>query len=324
MSLVHSNHEPLGLSWKVAQMIGVALTGLLVAGLFLRPEMTLNVLWYAVVPILPATFLVSPALWRNVCPLATLNVWTNRTASRSPLSPGMTAKFGVVGVVLLGALVPARRFVFNSDGPVLAVVIIGVAVLAAVSGFIFPVKSGFCNGLCPILPVERLYGHRPLITIPNPRCVPCTTCTVGGCIDLAPRKSAVYPLGRARSSHLWLTTSYGIFAASFPGFVLGYFTVVDGPMSSALGVYLHIALWASLSFGVTAFVVGLINIGSQQAITALAAAGAGIYYWFAASSTAVALSLPGSFVPITRVVTLTLVAVWWLRSSPRVDADQRV
>ena len=31
-------------------------------------------------------------------------------------------------------------------------------------------KAGFCNALCPILPVERLYGQAPLVAAGNPRC----------------------------------------------------------------------------------------------------------------------------------------------------------
>ena len=65
-------------TWKLAQFSGVVLTAVLLAGLLREPELTLKILWNAVVPLLPAVFLLQPEIWRNACPLATLNVVSGR------------------------------------------------------------------------------------------------------------------------------------------------------------------------------------------------------------------------------------------------------
>ncbi|HJS48097.1 MAG TPA: hypothetical protein VJ773_08955 [Gemmatimonadales bacterium] len=58
--------------WRLAQ--AAALLGLIGAGVALvaAPSLGLQLVWSAAVPVLPAVFLLGPALWRNVCPLATL------------------------------------------------------------------------------------------------------------------------------------------------------------------------------------------------------------------------------------------------------------
>jgi hypothetical protein len=42
------------------------------------PGPALLVLWYVIIPLLPATFFITTAFWRGICPLATLNEWGNR------------------------------------------------------------------------------------------------------------------------------------------------------------------------------------------------------------------------------------------------------
>ena len=64
--------------WRAAQGVGLLLTAALLTGLLTRPQPSLHVLWDMVIPLLPATFLLSPMLWRNVCLLATLNQLTGR------------------------------------------------------------------------------------------------------------------------------------------------------------------------------------------------------------------------------------------------------
>ena len=163
--------------WGVGQAVGLAGAGALVVGLLRVPEVTLRVLWSGVVPLIPATLLISPGIWRNVCPLATLNMMTNRPGVTRPLPPSLAHATGAVGVGLLVILVPARRFVFNTDAVSLAIVIVAVAALAMIMGSVLPLKAGFCNAICPVLPVERLYGQRPLVKVTNPRCQPCAGCT---------------------------------------------------------------------------------------------------------------------------------------------------
>ncbi|HLG06364.1 MAG TPA: hypothetical protein VI383_09465, partial [Gemmatimonadales bacterium] len=126
--------------WKTAQGLGLLLTVVLLAGLMTRPELTLNLLWNAVVPVLPAVFLVSTAIWRNVCPLATLTMLPGGRLGGRTIREGTVRTTLIAGVALLLLLVPARRFLFNTDGVALAVTITAVAALALAAGFGFKRK----------------------------------------------------------------------------------------------------------------------------------------------------------------------------------------
>ncbi len=269
--------------WRTAQFLGVVATLALVGGLVVWPTLTLHLLWNIAIPVLPAVFVMNPMIWRNVCPLATLNSMIgSRATTRSP-SIRTTRHLWWVGVVLLGLLVPARRFLFNTDGPALAWTIIAVAIIALVAGVFAARRAGFCNTLCPVLPAEKLYGQRPLIEVGNARCSPCTACTHVGCIDLARMKTVPQTIGPARRTSRWLTTPFGVFAAAFPGFIIGYFTTENGPLSTAPSVYLHIGAFAAGSYLLVMAAVSLIRINAERALRVLGWISVLTYYsfWFA-------------------------------------------
>ncbi len=319
MTAVPSAPSPAGLGlWRTAQLLGVVATVILLAGLVTQPDLALDILWNVLIPLVPASLLISPAIWRNVCPLATLNLMTNRSSVSRTLTSGLLPSAGAIGIVLLVVMVPARRFLFNTDGLVLAITIAAVAVLALALGGFFQLKAGFCNAICPILPVERLYGQYPLMQVNNPRCVPCTMCTVKGCIDLNPSRSIAQTIGSAHRSHAWLLSGYGVFAAAFPGFVLGYNLTQDGPLATAGSVYLDIAVWALASYLATILLVRLFRASAMRAMVVLAAAAAGLYYWFAADTVTTAFEIQGAPTTAIRVVGLALVAVWLWRAMQRV------
>lgn len=269
--------------WRSAQFLGVVATVVLVAGLVVWPTPTLYLLWNIAIPVLPAVFVVNPLIWRNVCPLATLNSLVGSRA-RAP-HPGIRATRHLwwVGVVLLGLLVPARRFLFNTNGPVLAWTIVAVAIITLVAGVFAARRAGFCNTLCPVLPVEKLYGQRPLIEVGNARCSPCTACTHVGCIDLARMKTVPQTIGPARRTSRWLTTPFGVFAAAFPGFIIGYFTTDNGPLSTAPSVYMHIGAFAAGSYLLVMAAASLFRITAEPAIRSLGWVSVITYYsfWFA-------------------------------------------
>ncbi len=300
--------------WLAAQWAGVVITLGLLVGLVLQPELSLDILWNVLIPLVPASLLVTPMLWRNVCPLATLNLVSNRTRGAHKLGNGWLLPAGLVGMFLLVVLVSARRFVFNTNGTILAVTIATVALLALGLGALFDAKAGFCNSICPILPVERLYGQSPLVRLSNPRCTPCTMCTTRGCIDLSPEHSIAQTLGERRGSSRWLLSSYGVFAAAFPGFIIGYGTLTDGPLSAAVGVYLHMAIWVLGSYLVTAVLTLVLRLSSALAMVLLAAAAAGLYYWYAAATITAAFELPAAGTIAIRVIAFALVAVWMTKA----------
>jgi len=297
--------------WKLAEWVGLLATPVLLVGLFQWPEPTLEILWNVVIPLVPASLLLTPLLWRNTCPLSTLNLYGNKLADR-PWPPSWFVRVApILGIALFAALVPARRFLFNQNGPALAITIVAVGALAVVLGALFKVKSGFCNGVCPVLPVERLYGQRPILKIGHTRC--CTVCSAT-CIDPSPQQAPLVALGEARDSSRWLATPFGAFAAAFPGFVFGYFQTADGPLSSAVSVYATVFLSAAASYAIIAVITGLVRIPAGRILPVLGALAAGTYYWFAAPQLAATLDLGDAAGHIARVAFVLFVMGWWLRA----------
>jgi hypothetical protein len=287
------------------------LTLALIAALWVLPRPTLKLLWDMVIPLLPAVFLVNPLIWRNVCPLATLNDLGVRRPGGRAMPATMLRAGWVVGVALLFVLVPARRFLFNENGPALAITITLVAVLAVVAGLVFARRAGFCNSLCPVLPVEKLYGQVPLLPMAGARCHECNVCTPVGCIDLAATKTVAQTIGPLRRDLGWLRTGFGAFAAAFPGFVLGYFTAANGALGTAGAVYLRVLGFALVSYVIVAVLTNLLRVGAALAIPLLGAIALGIYYWFASATLTTAYGAPASTALVLRVAIGGLLT-WWL------------
>jgi len=224
-------------------------------------------LWNILIPVVPASLLITPVLWRGVCPLATINMASNGLISRKRVNGKLLSYGGMVGIALLIILVPARRFLFNQDAMILGATVATVGALAFILGSLYDQKAGFCSTICPVLPVERLYGQRPLLDLGNPRCPTCSACTSKGCIDLSPAKSMAQVLGPGRSGNAWLKSGFGIFAAAFPGFVFGYFATSDTTPASAVTVYLSVGLWAAVSYAIFATTIVVAKLPATVATT---------------------------------------------------------
>jgi hypothetical protein len=162
-----------------------------------------------------------------------------------------------------------------------------------------------------VLPVERLYGQRPLFKVPNAHCTPCTSCTRRGCIDLVQTKSVDQTLGAESRPGRWLLTPFGVFAAAFPGFVIGYYTTTDVALSAAGSVYANVGLWMLGSFVVIVVLVLALRIPGPVATLPIAGLSLGLYYWFAAPVVSEALVL-GDWAPmVIRVAAFALLATWF-------------
>lgn len=300
------------LLWSGARV--TALVGLLalVIGVLLQAGVTLPLFWNVVLPLVPAALLVSPGLWRGVCPVATISMWTSRPeAPRIAEAPSRS--IDVVAVVLLFAIVPARHLLWNQNGAAFFGLLVVVALLALGAGRLGPVKAGFCNAICPVLPVERLYGQAPLFHTPNARCALCALCTVRGCVDLAPTKAVAQVLGPARVNARWLGTGFGFFAAAFPGFILAYGLTPDGPLSAAATVYGVMLVAVLASWAVVAAVCVVGNVPARLMIPGLAAASLGLYYWFAAPGFMTTIGFSDWGVVLLRVGVGVLLLFWVAR-----------
>lgn len=298
--------------WTAAQVTALGVTAALLAGLFLAPELSLRIAWFAVVPLLPASFLINPGLWRGICPIATANTFKAPAAGRA-LSPAAMKWAAWIGILLLVVLVPARRLFLNQHGPVLAITLVAIVALAFVGGRLFRVKAGFCNSICPVLPVEKLYGQSPLLWVRNPRCVPCAHCVTKVCVDLDQRR-AIGAGNGTRESRAWLKTPLGLFAAAFPGFIWGYFQTQDVALAEWASVYVTVLTPALISMIVVGAFFLLANPPTRLAAPVLGAAAIGVYYWYAGPSSAEAFDLPATAVLPLRWIPLALVVLWLLNA----------
>jgi hypothetical protein len=313
-------------AWRLAQLVVLVGTLVVAAAALAAPTFVLPIFWGVVVPLLPLSFLITPIAWRSLCPLATFNVLANSSPAPRSMTGELSAFAGTPAILALLVLVPARRFAFNTSGVALVGLVVVAAVVAIVLGRQYEARAGFCNWVCPVLPVERLYGQNALVDMGNPRCVSCTVCTPRGCLDLAGNKALAQHLGPTRRDRSWLLTAFGVFATSFPGFIVGYFTTADGSWHTAASLYGHTLLYALGSFLIANAVIRLTRMESEVALAILGGLSAALYYWFATPAflKAVGVALPSTLVLAVPRVAIFLFIVWWtLRAARRPHASAR-
>src|SRR3954463_47298 len=259
---------------------GSLVAGLTVAVLLIAaPDTGLFVMWKVVIPTLPFLFMVAPGLWRNLCPLAA----SNQTPRALKLTKALTApnwlkEYGYViafsGFILFVVL---RRFGLDDNGAYSALLLLGAMAAAFAGGMFFKGKSGWGSTMCPLLPVQRIYGQTPLFMVANAHCQPCVGC-VKNCYDFNPRAAYLADLNDA--DNYW--SGYRrFFVGAFPGLVLAFFQVPSGSHLHILG---EMALYVAVSLA--AF--SLLNVfvkTSTHTITALFGGIAfSIFYWFVGAS----------------------------------------
>src|SRR5581483_296616 len=148
----------------------------------------LKLWWKLAIPALPLVWLTMPGLWRNLCPLAA----SNQTPRLFKFTRGLTIPdwyreyAPVVGMIAFIALVASRKPYLNDSGVGTMLLIACSLAGAMLGGIVFKGKSGWCSSICPLLPVQRVYGQEPYVPIPNSHCQPCVGCTKN-CYDFNPR-----------------------------------------------------------------------------------------------------------------------------------------
>jgi NADPH-dependent 2,4-dienoyl-CoA reductase/sulfur reductase-like enzyme/ferredoxin len=305
-------------AWHALRVLSVAAAVGIAALLVLRPEQGLFLLWKLVIPIVPAIFLVAPGLWRNVCPLAALNQLPRLAGFTKGLAhtPAIREYSFVVGIVAFFALVSARKFLFNDDGLATAVLIGGALGLAFLGGVVFKGKSGWCSSVCPMLPVQRLYGQTPFVTVPNAHCKPCVGCTKN-CYDFNPR---VAYLADQYDDDRRYVGYRRFFAAVFPGFVAAFYLVPDPPAVTVQRMYFEFAAYMAVSLAAFTTLETFAKVRANTLTALFAVIAFNVYYWFAAETFVGAVSqivqAPAAplWVWVIRGAAIAVTAVWLMRT----------
>ncbi|RVT48493.1 FAD-dependent oxidoreductase [Rubrivivax albus] len=269
---------PVAVWW--ALRVVVLLTVLaLIGGLIWAPTLGLRLFWGLAVPVLPALLVVAPGLWRQVCPMATLNQIPRQAGvSRGRDLPAVakTWAFSVALVLFVGA-VALRAPLLNHDGAALAAVLGAVLVLALAGGWWFKGRSGWCGTFCPLGPIQRDYGQAPLVVVRNGFCEPCLGCQKN-CYDFNPRAavfSDVYD-----DDPRW-AGQRRLFIGLMPGLILGYFLGGAGAQATAAANGLALAAGAAASAGAYALAVAFVPTTPYRISMAFGAVALAVFYAFA-------------------------------------------
>jgi NADPH-dependent 2,4-dienoyl-CoA reductase/sulfur reductase-like enzyme/ferredoxin len=300
-------------AWHAVRIVSVAAYVALCAALFIRPAGGQFAFFKVIVPLLPILFFVAPGLWRNVCPLAASNQ-TPRVFgfTRGLDAPAWLAKRAyVIAITLFLGIAAARLAVFNTNAAATGVLLSVTIVNAFVAGFLLKGKSGWCSSICPLLPLQRVYGQTPFVTVPNSHCSPCVACAKN-CYDRNPR--VAYQADLHDPDAVW-SAPRRLFAAILPGFVLGFFTLVGHSEMSRLHVYEHLAIYVLVSVGSFFALDALLPLTSSMLTAVYGALAINIFYWYSSVTlvksfaTITGVSVPWASWPI-RAAVLLLAIVW--------------
>ena len=268
-------------AWKVLQH-AAWLVGLgLLASLIVAPPIGVMLFWNILIPVAPALLVVGTGIWRNVCPLATTSLLPERLGlSRgAKLTPAQRAWLGLAAVAALLALTPLRHVVFNIDGHATAMLLLATAAIAVLMGLVFERRSGWCAGLCPVHPVEKLYGSRVALSVPNTQCGDCRRCSLP-CPDWTPDPEV------ATGARTWAARATEVLmVGAFPGWIWGWFLLPDrwplAAWQSVATLYGYPALGALATTAAYLLVSRLAGAGRKGLVTQVFAASAvSIYYLF--------------------------------------------
>ncbi len=265
-------------AWWMVRITGVVATLVVVALCFELPKTGLRIVWDVGIPLLPILFFIAPGLWRNICPLAALNQTPRVMGWTKGLNPPEWLKRNgyTISVTMFIAFITLRKVGLQTDGPLTGAMLLFALASGFTGGMSLKGKSGWCSSICPLLPIQRIYGQTPFALVANSHCQPCVGCTKN-CFDFNQRPAYLADL---QESDLQWVAGRKWFTAIFPGLVLGFFKVKDVPAISVGSMYGHLALYVGVSAALFFFLDAFIGVTTHKLTTLYAATALNIFYWF--------------------------------------------
>ena len=174
--------------------------------------------------------------------------------------------------------VSLRKVGLDDSGPASALLLLGALAGGFAGGMLLKGKSGWCSSICPLLPIQRLYGQTPYKLVANSHCAPCVGCTKS-CYDFNPR--AAYLADLHDPDPYW--GGYRkLFAAAFPGLVLAFFTLPEARGGTEIAsLYGQLALYLAGSVAIFFALDSLLKVSSHKLTALSAATGFSLFYWHA-------------------------------------------
>lgn len=312
--------------WRIAQIL-VGIIGLgIFFSLILFPEIGIHAFWNILIPVAPALFVVAVGLWRNVCPLASTSLLSRHLgfAKNKELNTKQQGRLQLISVILLLLIVPLRHTIFDTNGPATALVIGILALIAIYVSFKYNWKSAWCSGLCPIHPVEKLYGRKSLFVLPNAHCKYCVKC-VNPCPDST---SSIHPLYKKKKT-LSRKITGTLMIGGFPGFIWGWFHVQDYYNNEGwehlISTYAYPFIAMIITLGLFLVIKkALVKKHEIILINLFATAAVSTYYWYRLPALIgfglfqgdgmlvdLSQSLP-NWTPVLLQISTTLFFIWWM------------
>ena len=264
----------------VLRLLTLAATLALVATLLTDPPFGLSLFWGLSPPGPPSHF-----RYRSRILAADLSNGVNEpTAAFRPIDPwprpaemGKTSRAFGIAVATFIALVALRAPLLNHRGDLVGLGILGVLVIAFIGGLVFKGRSGWCGTFCPFGPIQRDYGHAPLVMVRNGYCSTCVGCQKN-CYDFNPR-AAVF--GDIYDDDAAYAGQRRFFMAMMPGMVLGYFLQAYNPdYSESLRALIFVAAIAT-SVGFYHAVISFFPLNPFRAANLFGCAALAAFFFFA-------------------------------------------
>lgn len=265
--------------WWVARGVALLVALTLAVLLFVQPALGLKLFWGLAIPVVPALLVVAPGLWRQVCPMATLNQLPRLAgwAKGLELPAGARTWAFALSVGLLLVAVSLRAPLLNHQGWLAGSVVLTALMLALLGGVFYKGRSGWCGTFCPLAPVQRTYGQAPLVVVKNGYCNPCVGCQKS-CYDFNPRAAVFSDVYDDDPRH---AAQRRLFMGLLPGLILGYF--LQGPVvEQGLAAYLATLVAACCaSAGAYGLAVAFLPTNPYRVALAFGALALTAFYWFA-------------------------------------------
>ncbi len=264
--------------WNILRFFSVILAVAVCTLSFVTPDLGLFIFWGFFIPLLPLIFFLAPGLWRNICPMATLNQLPRMGGfTRALTLPNWLKEYSyVIGIGLFMLIVPARKALFNHDGAALGFLMAAALGTAFFMGTVFKGKSGWCSSICPLLPIQRIYGQTPFVTVRNSHCQPCVGCTKN-CYDFNPAVAYVADL---HDDDPHYANYRKFFAGAFPGLILAFYRVPNPPDISIVNMYIQFGLYIAVSIGAFFALSAFLKVSATKITAFYAALAFNLYYWF--------------------------------------------
>ncbi|WNK00262.1 FAD-dependent oxidoreductase [Thalassospiraceae bacterium LMO-JJ14] len=282
--------------WWAFRLATIGVMLFVVWKVWTEPELGFALFWKLLIPSLPLLFAVAPGVWRQICPMAFVNQLPRTFGFSRELTLPVPAKnlAYFISVLAFFFLVSLRHIYFNQEPLAWMVLVFSALGLAFLGGVFFKGRSGWCGTFCPLAPIQKAYGHAPLVTVKNGYCPTCVGCQKN-CYDFNPRAAFLSDL---TDKDLWYAGHKKFFVAGLPGFAIGFFTAADPAATGLPAYFLHMASWIVTTLGIYMAARIFIRV-SDYLIAAFAALSAlNIFYWFTAEGIiTTAFHLAGSTAP---------------------------